>query len=393
MPLLGAHLRIGELLIDVGILNQDQISDAVTIAQKRGLPVGRALVMSGLLSEPMLQAALQVQSLFRDGLITREEGVNALQISSLLGVTLDEALDRLRWVQDKKVATNRLGELLVEADILPTDALDGYLLRSKESGLPLGRFLSSIGAVDEGLVMAVLNMQFLIRDGKINRESAIEALQAARERQLSVRRGGKLETASELPSSVSIRLGELLIKAGIMSNSELMCAVETALLNNVQLGEVLVQSDFITKGELETALLLQDMVANSTLKPSRAAQAMLLAHGTQISAAEALGQAGATAVESSEAIKLETFLGLAGLVSNREIKELGSPPYPTALRNQLVKAGKLSDLFFRDCQRIHALLVEGLLTLERAIVVLKHCQKSGNSAKATLQELGFKVPA
>ena len=105
MPVLGAHLRIGELLIDVGILNQEQITDAVNIAQKRGLPVGRALVMSGLLSEPMLQAALQVQSLFRDGLITREEGVNALQISSLLGVTLEEALDRLRWVQDKKVAT------------------------------------------------------------------------------------------------------------------------------------------------------------------------------------------------------------------------------------------------------------------------------------------------
>jgi hypothetical protein len=393
MPLLGAHLRIGELLIDVGILNQEQITEAVNIAQKRGLPVGRALVMSGLLSEPMLQAALQVQSLFRDGLITREEGVNALQISSLLGVTLDEALDRLRWVQDKKLATNRLGELLVEADILAAADLDGYLLRSKESGLPLGRFLSSIGAVDEGLIMAVLNMQFLIRDGKINRDSAIEALQAARDRQLSVRRGGKLESSTELPSSVSIRLGELLIKAAIMSNSELMCAVETALLNSVQLGEVLIQSDFITKGELETALLLQDMVANSTLKPSRAAQAMLLAHNKQLSVTEALGQAGATAVESSEAIKLETFLGLAGLVSNREIRELGSPPYPTALRTQLVKAGKLSDLFFRDCQRIHALLVEGLLTLERAIVVLKHCQKSGNSAKDTLQELGFKVPA
>ncbi len=392
MPLLGAHLRIGELLIDVGILNQEQITDAVNIAQKRGLPVGRALVMSGLLSEPMLQAALQVQSLFRDGLITREEGVNALQISSLLGVTLDEALDRLRWVKDKKVSTNRLGELLVEAGILQAADLEGYLLRSKESGLPLGRFLTSIGAADEGLIMAVLNMQFLIRDGKINRDSAIEALQAAHHRQLSVRRGGKVEP-SELPSSISIRLGELLIKAAIMTNSELMCAVETALLNNVQLGEVLIQGQFITKGELETALLLQDMVANSTLKPSRAAQAMLLAHGNQLSVTEALAQAGASDVESSEAIKLETFLGLAGLVSNREIKELGSPPYPTALRNQLVKAGKLSDLFFRDCQRIHALLVEGLLTLERAIVVLKHCQVSGNSAKDTLQELGFKVPA
>ena len=393
MPLLGAHLRIGELLIDVGILNQEQITDAVTIAQKRGLPVGRALVMSGLLSEPMLQAALQVQSLFRDGLITREEGVNALQISSLLGVTLEEALDRLRWVQDQKVATNRLGELLVEAGIVPAEALDGYLSRSKDSGLPLGRFLSSIGAVDEGLVMAVLNMQFLIRDAKISRESAIDALRAARERELTVRSGGSLQPHSELPSSVSIRLGELLIKAAIITNSELMCAVETALLNNVQLGEVLIQSNFISAGELETALLLQDMVANSTLKPSRAAQAMSLAHNQQLSATEALAQAGATSVESSEAIKLETFLGLAGLVSNREIKELGSPPYPTALRTQLVKAGKLSDLFFRDCQRIHALLVEGLLTLERAIVVLKHCQKSGNSAKATLQELGFKVPA
>ena len=259
--------------------------------------------------------------------------------------------------------------------------------------MPLGRFLSSIGAVDDGLIMAVLNMQCLIRDGRINRESAIEALKTARDRQFSVRAGCKPDPSSDLPSSISIRLGELLIKAAIISDTDLMCAVESALLTNVQLGEVLIHSNLITEEDLEAALVLQDMVANSSLKPGRAATAMAIAHKEQLSANEALNKAGATAVESNEAIKLETFLGLAGLVSVREIKELGSPPYPMALRNQLVMAGKLTDLFFRDCQRIHALLVEGLLTLERAIVVLKHCQKSGNSAKVTLQELGFKVPA
>jgi hypothetical protein len=389
----GGHLRIGELLIDVGILNQEKVSRAVTIAQKRSLPVGRALVMSGLLSEQVLQAALQAQSLYRDGLINHDESVKAMAMVSDQGITLDEALSLLRWVRDKKVVTNRLGELLVEADILSETELEGYLDRSKDSGLPLGRFLSSIGVVPESLIMAALNMQMLIREGKVEREAAIRALAEARSRQFSLDRLARDVSADDFPSSLSVRLGELLIKARIIKADELMTAVESALLQNKQLGQVFVGSQIISKEELDSALMLQDMVANGSLKPSRAAEAMARLHTNALSLSEAITQASAMEIENGETITLGTFLGLAGVVTAQDIIDYGNPENSTLLGKQLVAAGKVSEFFLRDCQRIHTLIVEGMVTLERAIVILKHCQTTGRSVKVSLVDFGWKMPS
>jgi hypothetical protein len=389
----GGHLRIGELLIDVGILNQEKVSKAVTIAQKRSLPVGRALVMSGLLSEQVLQAALQAQSLYRDGLINHDESVKAMAMVSDQGITLDEALSLLRWVRDKKVVTNRLGELLVEADILSEAELEGYLDRSKDSGLPLGRFLSSIGVVPESLIMAALNMQMLIREGKVERDAAIRALGEARSRQFSLDRLAKDVSANDFPSSLSVRLGELLIKARIIKADQLMIAVENALLQNKQLGQVLVSSNIISKEELDSALMLQDMVANGSLKPSRAAEAMARLHTNALSLSEAITQASAMEIENGETITLSTFLGLAGVVTSQDIIEYGNIENSTLFGKQLVAAGKVSEFFLRDCQRIHTLIVEGMVTLERAIVILKHCQSTGRSVKVSLVDFGWKMPS
>ena len=389
----GGHLRIGELLIDVGILNQEKVSKAVTIAQKRSLPVGRALVMSGLLSEQVLQAALQAQSLYRDGLINHDESIKAMSMVSERGITLDEALTLLRWVRDKKAVTNRLGELLVEADILSEAELEGYLDRSKDSGLPLGRFLSSIGVVPESLIMAALNMQMLIREGKVEREPAIRALAEARSRQFNLDRLVSDPSADDFPSSLSIRLGELLIKARIIQPEQLMSAVETALLQNKQLGQVLVGSWIISQEELDSALMLQDMVANGSLKPSRAAEAMARLHNNALSLSEAITQASAMEIENGETITLGTFLGLAGVMTAQDLADYGNPQNPALLGKQLVAAGKLSEFFLRDCQRIHTLIVEGLITLERAIVILKHCQSTGRSVKVSLVDFGWKIPS
>ncbi len=387
----GGHLRIGELLIDVGILNQEKVSKAVTIAQKRSLPVGRALVMSGLLSEDVLQAALQAQSLYRDGLISHDESVKAMSMVSERGVTLEEALSVLRWVRDKKVVTNRLGELLVEADIISESELDGYLDRSKDSGLPLGRFLSSIGVVPESLIMAALNMQMLVREGKVERAAAIRALSEARHRQFGLDRLAIDSSSEDFPSSLSVRLGELLIKARIVSADQLMAAVEAALMDNKQLGQVLVNAQIITEEELGSALMLQDMVANGSLKPGRAAEAMARLHSSALSLSQAITEATAMEIENGEAMSMGTFLGLAGIVTSQELAQFGDPQNSALLGKQLVAAGKMSEFFLRDCQRIHTLIVEGVITLERAIVVLKHCQTTGRSVKVSLVDFGWNM--
>ena len=388
----GEHLRIGELLIDVGILNQEKVLKAVAIAQKRSLPVGRALVMCGILSEHLLQAALQAQSLYRDGLISHEECINAIAKVWEHGVTFEEALSLLRWVRDKKVITNRLGELLVEAGILTATELTSFLSRSKESGLPLGRFLASIGVVPESLIVIALNMQMLIRDRKIERGSAIGILKSATERQFELKPSQNVQLPDDFPASISIRLGQLLINASVIKSSDMMTALEAAVLENKQLGEVLVAKKVISQEQLEGALILQAMVASGSLKPTAAARSMGLYCSSELSLHEAIAQSTTIEMKLGDTITLEVFLGLAGVINTADIAKLGSS-HPALLGKKLVDTGRVSAFFFRDCQRIHTFLLEGMITLERAILIVRHCQSTGKSAKISLAELGWKLSA
>src|ERR1700733_7479325 len=111
MNFIGAHLRIGELLIDAKIVSKDQIAHAVSVAERRELPVGRSLVMLGFISASLLQDAIDAQSLFRDGLISQEESIVAMKIAAADNVSLKEALKELRLKVNSNVATSRLGEL------------------------------------------------------------------------------------------------------------------------------------------------------------------------------------------------------------------------------------------------------------------------------------------
>jgi hypothetical protein len=390
MSFFGAHLRIGELLIDANIVSKEQIGRAVSVAEKRELPVGRALIMLGFISETLFRDALEAQSLFRDALITREESVVAMKIAAVENVSLGQALKGLRLKVKTAVSTNRLGELLVEAKIVPPEEIEQILLRSKESGLPLGRFLSSIGTVPESLIMIALNLQFLIRDGRIDRDEAIKNLSEAKNKHFQPRRSGRMPKPKIFASSTNIFLGDLIVRAGLVDQSTLLEHAELALLKNQQLGKVLVQQQLITEAELLTALTLQGMVASGFIKPRRAAQAMSLVRIKNISLSSALEQANTSETAYGDAINLETFLGLAGVIEPQEVDELSGQDTAVVFR-EMVANGKASEAFLRDCKQLHTLVVEGLITLDRAIIVLQHCKNTGKSARANLLALGWQL--
>ncbi len=390
MTFFGAHLRVGELLIDAKIVSKEQIALAVTVAQKRDLPVGRTLVMLGLVSESLLQDALEAQSLFRDNLITRQESVLAMKIAAVENIPLEQALTDLRLKIKTPGATNRLGELLVESNILKEEEIGDLLLRSKESGLPLGRFLSSIGAVPESLIMIALNLQFLIRDGRINRDEAIKNLAEAKNKHFTPRRSGRMPKPKILAGSTNIFLGDLIVKAGLVDQATLLAQAELALLKNQQLGQVLVQQELISTAELHCALTLQGMVASGLVKPRRAAQAMSLVRLRNLSLTAALEQANTSETAYGDAINLETFLGLAGVIDSRELDELSGQDAELVVRGVAAK-GTASEAFLRDCKQMHTLVVEGLITLDRAIIVLQRCRHTGKSARANLAALGWQL--
>ncbi len=84
----GDKEKLGELLVEAGILTTEQIEELLRIAREREIPLGRALVQTRALPRTIVVAALKAQQKMRNSDYSRGEAVNALR--KLPGVRLGD---------------------------------------------------------------------------------------------------------------------------------------------------------------------------------------------------------------------------------------------------------------------------------------------------------------
>jgi tetratricopeptide (TPR) repeat protein len=109
----------------------------------------------------------------------------------------------------------------------------------------------------------MLEFQLRIRDGLITREEAIEFLSRSPE-QIFV------EENKSFSGQHTVRLGELLIRAGILSRSDVSNVLEVSLHTGKRMGELLIRYGFVNEQLLEAALNLQQMVDSAFLHVEQA---------------------------------------------------------------------------------------------------------------------------
>jgi len=384
-------LRLGELLTQAGIVQSQELSEAVQTSNETGLPIGRVLIMSGYLTDQELQAAVQAQSLMRDRVIELDVALKALQSVSQEGLTLEQALKVLGWVNKRATSTATLGEFLISSELCSQDQLDEAVRTSQETGLPLGRVLVLIQAVSDELLTAALTAQVLVRDGKITKEEAIQALASARRRRVTIEVSLADHGFYKAPIRQSIKLGELLVLAGILNESDLMTALELGLARGMPVGQVLVQTGQMTRAGLDAALKVQDMVSEGTLHALQAAEALRQVVLKNISIAQAVAELGLLKSDPSETIRLGEILQSAGILTDDDIQkaiEL-STKNSALVGKMLLVSGMIDEGMLHSALRCQFLLREGFLKMEQAVVALNHSQKHRVSFDDALQQLGW----
>jgi len=263
-------LRIGELLIQAEILTQKDLDEAMKTARSTGLPIGRVLIMAGFLTEGEFQAAVQAQSLLRDNILPLDFAIKALSHLADNEGSFDESLKAVGWTSTEDKESNKLGELLLDSHILPQDQLETAMKTSQATGLPLGRLLISLGSLTDELLATALNAQSLIRAGNISRAQATAGLIAAHRRQAPLEEANNEPLRLRGPHRTSIRLGELLVGAGVLSHLEVGQALQTGLIQEKWVGQALVEAGRLSEAMLLNALTIQEMVANETLSAEQA---------------------------------------------------------------------------------------------------------------------------
>ena len=244
---------IGDLLVKSGLVSLGQFADAMPISLKTGLPVGRVLVGSGFLTEPEFKASVMAQSLVRENLLPIDLAIKALKLAREKRLSFEEALTELGWRSEYYETTNKLGDLLVEAGCIARKDLEEALDACFTSGLPLGRVLVLRGKVNEMLTYAALTAQVLLREGNITREQALDGLRIVAKRKITLEESLDQQGLANRRGH-TIRLGELLMLANLVSEIDLLSAVERGMLDEQPIGQVMVRVGLITEQMLDQAL-------------------------------------------------------------------------------------------------------------------------------------------
>jgi adenylate cyclase len=105
-----SHRRFGDLLIELGLVTEGQVAEAMALQPLTGARVGEALLSLGYLTRPQLQRALSLAIARGDTVVLDRPplGEILLGLRYLEQPALDQALERQR------VDGRRLGELLIE---------------------------------------------------------------------------------------------------------------------------------------------------------------------------------------------------------------------------------------------------------------------------------------
>lgn len=394
---------IGDLLVKAGVIQQKQLDEAIRLAGSKHLHIGQMLIMAGYISNRELQAAVDAQSMMRDKSVDQNLAVRCLKTACKSGVPFAQAV-REAESHDKAhqdSITNKLGELLLEAELIQYEQFHKAMQRSMATGLPLGRVLVLHNAIQEGVLNHALELQVRIRDDMLDRDAAVDAIRAAAGLEVtghSPERALKVQSLLAPYRQKKIRIGELLVQGGVLQEQDVMSALELGLAMNLPIGQVMVDQGFIHPDMLDVALHLQELIELGQLDVAGAAEALTKIQTTGISFDQAVAEAGPAQPSERPLIPFDKLLSMSRIASQDEIHNA----LEAALKNEevlakiLVMTGYVQEGVMEAALNAHAMMAQGALGQDDAIVALDYCVgKSADRAltfEEALLELGWTPP-
>lgn len=392
MNRMAADILIGDLLRNAKIVSLADLTHAIQVSARIGLPVGRVLVMLELVSKDVVQAALEAQSLVRDRLVTLDVAVRALQVVASRRVSFEQALKLLGDLPPKSTPSNKLGELLVTAELISPAQLNDALQTSQHLNLPLGRILVLKSILLQRQVEAALEVQVLLRDEKITRTEALEVLRSMRLSGAGVEACLANLGCGRVERRHTVRLGELFVLAELVCESDLLTALELGLLKAQPIGQVLLSFGFIDEMLLEAALNLQAMITNGHLTAPQAARALNMVSTQESTLAQAVAEVAEPLISHIEIFGLLELLHLAGLLTEEDCQTLVKFRECAPIDRVLLTATSINETTLHVAIRCQLLLSQGLLTEEQAVVALHIWRWSGVTLGDILRQMGWMYP-
>lgn len=279
--------RLGSLLFDAKFISREQLDEAQKTSYETGLPLGRMLCMMGMIKPDLLTKALDLQRLIRDGSMSHNQAVLALNSSGR--PDLDMALRSQGIDQRLGRKPIRLGELLMLSGILTESDIMNAIEQALTTNRTLGDILVEMGLIARPVLNLALELQQSICDGQLSLNAATDTLHYV------ASTGDTMvnpETPPEPPKGESVRLGELLKMCGLIVEEDIQQAIDLSSKYPSLIGKMLVVSGAIDEATLLSALRCQFLLRNGHITLDQAIQALKYAKHRHLSLDDSLEELG-----------------------------------------------------------------------------------------------------
>jgi hypothetical protein len=265
--------RLGNILTGLCLVPEAALEEALLITRQTELPLGSILLLTGHINERELRAIIQAQSMLKDELVSEDLISAAMPIARTSNASFETVLKQLKWYRDTEIKTNRLGELLLAAQLISHIGLAKGLANSRLTMLPLGRTLVMTGSITPRVLKQSLKIQEDIRLKTVSRDEGIALLADLCQRNEILAK----ESRAQHPAfnlREPLVLGDLLVESGAISELEFLVALEESVAQGQLVGQWLIEKELVIGPIMKAALDLQRLVRISVVSRSQAIAAL-----------------------------------------------------------------------------------------------------------------------
>jgi len=172
----------------------------------------------------------------------------------------------------------RIGDLLMQANVVSSSLIADALVKYENKGLPLGKVLVLSGCLDDLQLRNAVDLQFMVNDGLLTLDAAVQVMQAAFEKKLDLSEAFKEAKVLQPEDRETNKLGQLLYDSHIANDSLINTCLESAKKTSLPLGHVLCQRGFVSQTIINKALLVQQFIRKNQITREQGIQALVAAN-------------------------------------------------------------------------------------------------------------------
>lgn len=266
----GASSKLGELLVGAGLTTEEQMEGALRQSITTGLPMGRLLVLSGVLTDALLTAALTAQILVRDNKLNKEDAVSSLKAAKGRQVPIEVPLAERGFYELPERQGVRLGELLAASGLVA----ESEVLNAVEVGLmeqkPIGQVLMERSPISETVLEAALRLQKEIVSDGIPMDQAAQALFLVHTDGISLPAALSKVRAVSPKKDGSPPLAHFLRLVRGITNDDIKKAMEYAIIDSEIFTLVSIRAGILDEPTLRLAQQCEDLMRKGVISLERA---------------------------------------------------------------------------------------------------------------------------